>query len=193
MQLHVNIDEIQGDALEIERDVPAEWLTDILDGDEPTGFTGRGGFRLAAELQKLVGSILLRGSARVRAQAPCKRCLTEVVLELPIDFTLNLIPAGDALGAARARDIAPEEEEPAGTFEPEMADEEIFHGKVIDLGAILREQILLALPMDALCKESCKGLCSVCGQDLNQADCGHDRSVLDPRWAGLKDIKLVRH
>ena len=73
-----------------------------------------------------------------------------------------------------------------------MADEEQFDGRQIDLGAIAREQILLAMPMDVVCKEDCRGLCSVCGQDLNAKECGCQRKVTDPRWAALQDIKLKK-
>ena len=52
------------------------------------------------------------------------------------------------------------------------------------------EQILLALPAYPVCGEGCKGLCPVCGANLNERECGCDRKVPDPRWAGLKDIKL---
>ncbi len=77
-----------------------------------------------------------------------------------------------------------------GSFAPEDAEEETYTGKVIDLDPIVREQIALALPGYPVCDESCKGLCSVCGANLNERDCGCDRHVPDPRWAGLKNIKL---
>jgi uncharacterized protein len=72
----------------------------------------------------------------------------------------------------------------------EDADEEWFDGKRIDLDPILREQVLLALPMSLLCAESCRGLCPVCGENLNLKDCRCERKVADPRWMALKDIKL---
>jgi uncharacterized protein len=55
---------------------------------------------------------------------------------------------------------------------------------------MVREQIVLALPGYPVCGEGCKGLCSVCGANLNERDCGCDRHVPDPRWAGLKNLKL---
>jgi uncharacterized protein len=76
-----------------------------------------------------------------------------------------------------------------GSFRAEEADEERYHGKVIDLAPILREQILLSLPAYPVCRESCKGLCPVCGQNLNERECGCDRRVPDPRWAGLEKLK----
>ena len=69
-------------------------------------------------------------------------------------------------------------------------DAEPFDGKTIDLDPIIREQVLLALPVSVLCREDCKGLCTVCGEDLNEKDCGCERKVVDVRLAKLKDIKL---
>ncbi len=70
------------------------------------------------------------------------------------------------------------------------ADEELFDGKVINLQPIVREQVLLSLPMNAVCKEDCRGLCTKCGQNLNEKECGCDTSFVDPRLAVLKDIKV---
>jgi uncharacterized protein len=57
---------------------------------------------------------------------------------------------------------------------------------VIDLDPVVREQLLLALPGYPVCREDCKGLCTVCGVNLNERDCGCDRHVPDPRWAALE-------
>ena len=50
--------------------------------------------------------------------------------------------------------------------------------------------MLLALPDYVLCDPACKGLCPVCGADLNDGECGCERTVPDPRLAALKDLKL---
>lgn len=63
----------------------------------------------------------------------------------------------------------------------------IVEGK-LDLDKILRDEILLQWPYKVLCREDCKGICKVCGHDLNVSDCGCDRVVLDPRMAAIQDI-----
>lgn len=70
------------------------------------------------------------------------------------------------------------------------ADEDAngFTGDAIDLSSLVRDTILAAQPLSKLCKPDCKGLCAVCGADLNEGDCGCDRSVLDPRLAALRDL-----
>ncbi len=59
----------------------------------------------------------------------------------------------------------------------------------LDLGDIVREQLVLAVPMKPLCRKNCKGLCSVCGVNINEHDCGCERQNIDPRLAGLAEIR----
>lgn len=195
MEFLVKTEEIGGEELRLARELPRPWLDEILGGEEPTGFTAAGPGQVEVRLMPLAEGFLLRGRAKVSVSSPCRRCLADVKLDLPVEFTLNLVEASRAghepEEKERGRDR--DDEQAAGTFDAELADEEVFHNKVIDLGGILREQILLALPMHALCREDCKGLCPVCGQDLNEKECGHDGKVPDPRWAGLSNIKPTRH
>ena len=53
--------------------------------------------------------------------------------------------------------------------------------------------MLVSLPLRVLCREDCKGLCTVCGQDLNQRECGCERKPTDPRWAGAESSVFLRH
>lgn len=59
----------------------------------------------------------------------------------------------------------------------------------IDLEPMLRDVIMLALPTRPLHDESCRGLCAMCGADLNRDDCGHDRTPVDLRWAPLEALR----
>ena len=62
-------------------------------------------------------------------------------------------------------------------------------GKIL-LTAMVWEQILLEAPVQPLCKESCKGLCPVCGTDLNRSSCGCDRGGSESKFAALRTLKL---
>jgi uncharacterized protein len=107
-----------------------------------------------------------------------------------VSFTLNLV-AQAARRRGEDEDGADDEQtERAGTFDLERADEELFDGKTIDLDPLVREQVLLAVPMHAVCTEDCRGLCGTCGQDLNEGQCDCARGQVDPRLAALKNIKL---
>jgi uncharacterized protein len=191
----VKIEQIRDNGLQLDEPIGLELLQEVLGGaGQDTGFRATRPSTLRASLKKLSGGVLLQGSLDAQVTAPCKRCLKDVTLEVPVAFTLNLVP--EAL--ARGEDVGGEEEtaeekaqgERAGSFELEDADEVIFDGKTIDLDPIVREQVLLALPMSAVCREDCKGLCAQCGQNLNEKQCGCEKKVIDPRLAPLMNIKL---
>ncbi len=137
--------------------------------------------------------VLLEGAVTLTLESDCRRCLRAVTSEIPVVFTLNLVARGAELplpkSAHRRREATAEGAEEV--IDETATDEELFDGETIDLAPILREQLLLGLPaVEPLCQEACKGLCVVCGQDLNERDCGHSQKPPDPRWAALKGLKV---
>ncbi len=74
-------------------------------------------------------------------------------------------------------------------FEEEIDDENISEN-VADITELVRDTFLASLPIQNLCREDCKGLCPVCGKNLNTEECECDRLIVDPRFASLKDFKL---
>ena len=86
---------------------------------------------------------------------------------------------------------------PASEYEAERLAEleaddlavSVFDGEVIDIDELLREQVILALPSRALCREDCKGLCPVCGIDKNLKDCECESHPVDPRWTALNGLR----
>jgi uncharacterized protein len=79
--------------------------------------------------------------------------------------------------------------------QPGAEDEELespyIDGDELDLHAWARDALVLELPTQIVCSEECKGLCSVCGENLNTADPGHAHEAApDPRWAKLSELKL---
>ena len=185
----VNVDHIRDEGLTLDEPLSLSFLNDTL--KDSAGFTAREPSTLHAQLNKVSGSVLLKGKFKLDVGIPCKRCLAPAALSLPVDFTLNLIPTSLARGDDYLEEGEDDEKtERAGSFDLKDADQETFEGKQIELDPIVREQVLLALPMDSLCKEDCKGLCAQCGQNLNEAQCSCDPKPLDPRLAALKNIKL---
>jgi uncharacterized protein len=186
--MQVKIEEIQDKGLELNEVIPPDTLRDALLGSE--GFRLKEASRFHARFKKLSGQVLLSGSFEATVVAPCKRCVKDVEVKLPVKFELNLVPqepkGDDDDGEGDDDGRAPR----AGSFRMGDVDSEPFDGKTIRLDPIIREQIMLALPVSVLCKDDCKGLCTVCGQDLNDKECGCERKVVDIRLAKLKDIKL---
>jgi len=187
--MRVNIDEIKDAGLDRQWEVTREALDTMVAGDR-TGWRGRGGVHVAVRLEKVERRVLVHATAQAELTAECSRCLAPVAADLPIDFRITLVPA-DEYEAREAVEKEDKAHHPVGgSFAAEQADEEVYVGKVIDLDPILREEVLLALPGYPVCREGCKGLCSVCGKNLNEGECGCDRKVPDPRWAGLAKLKI---
>jgi uncharacterized protein len=120
----------------------------------------------------------VRVSGRViaRAQVECDRCLK--LVELPIDsqFKLEYVTAEDY----RAQQIV--------ELTEEDLDLSVFDGEAIDIDELVKEELLLAVPDQVLCVETCKGMCPVCGVNKNSVACECEAQETDPRWAGLKKL-----
>jgi uncharacterized protein len=188
----VKIEQIRDEGLQVTKEMNLELLEAALEG---SGFRATEPLAVSANLRKVSGGVLLQGRFTARVVTDCKRCLTEAKLELPVSFTINLVPESLVRGKDALDDKESEEKdrgqgESGGSFDPKEADEEVFDGKIIDLEPIVREQVLLALPMNAVCREECRGLCAQCGQNLNEKQCGCEAKFVDPRLAALKNIKL---
>jgi uncharacterized protein len=65
-----------------------------------------------------------------------------------------------------------------------------FEGDLLDVADQVRQTVLLSVPMRALCKEDCRGLCGICGCDLNLSSCGCSEPPPDPRWDALRKLKF---
>ena len=133
--------------------------------------------RVSGEIVKRSAQIDIGGAIVTVAEIDCVRCLNPVAQPLNIDFTVSFVTpenfAGDKDHEVLAGDL----------------DVDVLADDRIDLKEIVREQILLNLPSQALCREDCKGLCPKCGADLNLIDCKCDLDETDPRWAALKDFR----
>ncbi len=121
--------------------------------------------RIRGNVVNMSGFIELTAEITVNYSTSCSRCLKE----LDRTLVLNLkAPVAESL--------------------ENMDNEEyiIPENKIIDLKELVREALILNLPMSHLCSENCKGLCVKCGKDLNGGDCGCVRVEKDPRWSVLE-------
>lgn len=199
----VKIEEIQEPGLELTQPIERKVLDAAL--AESEGFRLVSATPLSASFRKVSGQVHVHGSFEAQVTCPCRRCTTDVPLAVPVDFSLRMVRevpkpeeeedelAASAKPSRRRRQTKDDDDEGdvAASFELDEVDAEPFDGKTIDLDPIVREQVLLALPVTVLCREDCKGLCATCGQDLNEKDCGHsEKKEIDVRLAKLKDIKL---
>lgn len=191
LDLRIRIEKIRESGLSLDRELSQRYLDDLLQAEPATGFRAGGSGSLEARVALVrEKDLLFTGTLGFRAEGPCRRCLAPVPVDIPVNFSLNLVRRESLDPTIREPIEDTGEGEIAGTFTPEEALEVPFVGTEVDLEPVVREQILLAVPMRALCNEDCKGLCQVCGADRNVEDCGCDTHVPDPRWAALRNIKL---
>lgn len=118
----------------------------------------------------------LRATVKAEVEIVCSRCTEPVTRLVDTPFEDVFV---DAAYEPREKDL-----EVAGS----ELDEELVESNEIDLADVVREQILLDLPEQVLCKEDCKGLCPHCGANRNLIDCDCGEKDIDPRWAALKDL-----
>ena len=121
-------------------------------------------------------TLKIDGDLQARVQVECDRCLQPVELPVKTDFKLEYITP-EQYRESHVAELTEEELELA-----------VFDGDVVDVDEIVREQLLLAVPSQVLCREDCKGLCATCGTNRNLADCDCEDTDIDPRWAELKKI-----
>jgi uncharacterized protein len=185
----VSVDQIREGGLSLDEPLSEAFLTHALVDVKDTGFRPQSGATLHVQLRKTASGVVVQGNTEVAVQSPCRRCLGEVPIRVPVSFTLHLV-AAPTLRDATSGKGEDEQAEREGSFDLTRSDEELFDGRKIDLDPLVREQVLLALPMHALCSEDCQGLCGRCGQNLNEARCACQIESVDPRLEGLKNIKL---
>lgn len=112
--------------------------------------------------------VRVEGNVKLAFQANCDRCLTEVstVLDLKVDRVAAVL----------------------GKAEEEADELALSEDCKLDTEALVRNEILINWPTKILCKEDCRGICPICGRNLNTGDCGCDTFVPDPRMAVIQDI-----
>ena len=113
----------------------------------------------------------LEGNITLEVMIPCARCLEEVRTVLEISFD-------------KEADMKLSEEERLNALD----ESDFLNGYNLDVDKLVYGEALLNWPSRGLCKEDCKGLCKVCGQNLNRKTCSCDSTDLDPRMAKIRDI-----
>ncbi|MGH9658826.1 MAG: YceD family protein [Bryobacteraceae bacterium] len=119
------------------------------------------------------GEVRIEGGLEGALEADCDRCLGRVVFPLRERFDLFYRPMELGLGEELAIDEG----------EAEMG---FYEGLGLELADVINEQVLLALPMQRVCRPDCKGICPVCGVNRNETECRCAARPVDDRWAALK-------
>ncbi len=116
------------------------------------------------------GKARVEGNASLTLQVSCSRCLTETPMTMNLDFE-HYVTSPDA-----------------ESEDEDVDDLSFMDGYQLDIETFVYNELLVNWPAKILCRWDCKGLCPVCGQNLNEGDCGCDTFVPDPRMAVIQDI-----
>jgi uncharacterized protein len=140
--------------------------------------------QLDVKFEAVSEGVLVTGSATAPLDGECARCLVPLAASVTASFTELYLYQPDKHDRHDKHDKHERFDE-----DSEQDDEEqrYLDGDLLDLEPVLRDAVVLALPMSPLCREDCPGLCVECGVPL--ADAGPDHThedAPDPRWAGLK-------
>ncbi|MEV7195123.1 YceD family protein [Streptomyces sp. NPDC093510] len=134
--------------------------------------------QLEVRLESVMEGVLVTGTARATAEGECVRCLEPLELELDADFQ-EMFSYPDADDRGRSAEPADDAEEDESRL--------FLEDGMFDLEPVLRDAVVLALPMQPVCQEDCPGLCSQCGVRLAD-DPDHHHDAVDIRWAALQGL-----
>lgn len=159
-------DVLTSEGMKMSREVPLD-MSCYENGIESFEITSKSPVSFTAE-NAGEGKAMLKGYVEVSFRGACDRCLAEVPVALELNFERTIL----------APEVQGEEAEDVGFMD----------GFSVDVDALVHDEILINWPAKILCGEGCKGICPVCGQNLNERECGCDTFVPDPRMAVIQDI-----
>ena len=117
-------------------------------------------------------NVYITSTARTQVNFVCDSCLVDFVDVLEDDFFIFYTTDKETV-----------------KYDEEQVIQLLKPGDPIDLTNGLKENLLLAIPMKIVCSKDCKGLCLICGINLNEAKCNCKKIAVDPRWAGLEKLR----
>jgi uncharacterized protein len=176
--LVISIAQILGEGLALEVPVAPEALDVPLGGDAAV----EGKVQVQGRLDKIAEQIYFQGRIRGVVAAPCSRCLETVHTDFVADTRVVFLPStSHAIPGEESRLSSADE-----------LDVYMHDGVVLDLRPLVREQVVLAFPVQPLCREDCAGLCQICGGNRNVELCTCQAQSEDPRFAILKQLRLPK-
>lgn len=173
--LKINVGHIPEEGLNLQFAKDGEWFKNTLPEKEK-GELSLQRTDVVCSVRKIKETIFVEGSLDTTVTANCCRCLETTSFPVKSNFSCTFVPTTERV--KEERELSYED------LEFSFYDKEL-----IDLDAMLHEQIMLQIPIKVLCNDACKGLCPDCGTDLNTASCNCRNGLVDERLAILKKFK----
>lgn len=182
--MHVHIDTIGPGGFDFEETIESTWLQQALGHDSPYRPCCNGHLKVRL-VRKRSDMVRARGHLKVTVEADCVRCLSPVPIDLEIELDVVLVPLS---------------EEPPAASDGELSQEDVgvatYRDRVIDLQALVRDEIFLEMPMSPVCSAEDMDACERFMADVEQhpeplqvGEASSDEVGCDPRWAALRALK----
>jgi uncharacterized protein len=178
VSLIFKVDQIDEQGIEFSEAFDATWLKDIKEFSREDEVELVEAIKVRGSLAKEGNNLHLRGRVGLRVRTICSRCGDEALWPLEGELELVLVQGAEKMN------------EPEHEISPEEFNHAYFSGPEIDLSDYFKEQIALEWPMQILCCPDCKGLCPMCGKNLNREKCTCEKEQGDPRLAVLRGLKI---
>ncbi|GFO70540.1 hypothetical protein GMLC_41190 [Geomonas limicola] len=176
--MKIRIDEVKKKRVDLNEEEPAAHYPNLVEMEQAgeCSFTAPVHTELSAVWE--YDHVRATGKVTTAAKLSCSRCLAEYEKPVSSNFTIFYTQtSGDQLDE-----------------EVELSDEDLisvsYQGDEIEVDFEIAEQVMMEIPFKPLCSEDCKGLCTECGADLNQGDCGCDRGTVSLKMSALKKLSI---
>lgn len=180
--MQIRVTDLPAEGLQVTDRIDSRQLPDLVALQENTACVFKGPLTVKLRVSPTAGMFQVEGHIRGTASLTCSRCLA--LADTPLNATFRLsftrtIPGNDTDDPSETHELQVEE---LGVV--------LFEGDTIDFRDVLQEQVILAIPMQPLCRKDCRGLCVRCGANLNDGPCDCAGEDVDPRLAILKTLKI---
>ena len=157
------------------------WFQGLVEEAFPEAFPKGSRADLDLHVLRTSDNVQMSGTATVNLKPSCDRCMEPFDQRLAVPLHVNLAPHKDMnFGDGEGEDEdSLDEDDVAFSF---------YKGEEIEVSDIIREMLLLDVPIRYLCSEECKGLCAQCGCNLNTGSCSCAKTPVDSRFAALKQL-----
>jgi uncharacterized protein len=171
------VQDIPPEGVLLEGEYGKNWLHQSVSEAQGAPFSDSAPVSYRIQLSRSGATVFISGTISTSVELSCSRCVEQYWSPIVSTFSFSLFPAEGFPHQPERKLVA------------EDLDTEFYTGEEIDLNLVIRNQVLLNIPMQPLCAETCQGLCPVCGANRNVTSCScSSEEPGDPRLAALKKL-----
>jgi uncharacterized protein len=143
---------------------------------EPGPFKSLAPVKAMLHVDKFGHEVFVKGTVKSLLELECSRCLKVFPFESELSVDVVYRPLEELRGEERHE------------IKDDELDTDFYEGDELDIDGLVKEQIILSIPLKPLCSEACRGICPSCGTDLGTDTCSCETKETDPRLEILKQL-----